>query len=82
MSRDQFLVATLTELADCYLDVSCTGCTKITICPLQLMARQHGRRLRLQEAIARMRCTYCHSAPFSMFTSAHAGAFPPPRFAA
>jgi hypothetical protein len=70
MSREQFLAATLLELADCYLDVSCTGCPKITVCPLKLMGRRHGRSLRLQDAIARMRCSYCRCAPASILFEA------------
>jgi hypothetical protein len=65
LSRDQFLSATLSELGLFFLDVHCTGCTKVTTFPLQLMATKakHGRRLRLQDAIARMRCSQCAGAP-------------------
>jgi len=64
-TRDEFLAAPLAELVAYWLDLRCdaTRCTKVVCAPLRLLAEKHGRRRRLDELIARLRCAQCGERP-------------------
>jgi hypothetical protein len=63
MSRETFLVATIGELADYWLGLRCSGCTKSAYAPLRLLATKRGRRHQLHAVLKRLRCDHCKSPP-------------------
>ena len=64
-TRDEFLAATLGELAPYWLDLRCAAarCTKVVCTPLKLMARRVGAWRVLRDVIARLKCEQCGERP-------------------
>ena len=64
-SRDGFLDARLRDLLPYWLELRCdpARCTKTVCTPLRMLAAKRGGQLRLQDVIARLRCSQCGQAP-------------------
>lgn len=64
-SREGFLTKLLGDLSAFWLELRCdpSRCTKVVCMPLRLLAARRGERLRLEEALARLRCSHCRNAP-------------------
>jgi hypothetical protein len=64
-SREQFLAAPLRELIAYWLSLRCeqSRCTKTVCMPIRMLAAKRGGMLRLQDVVARLRCSQCSEPP-------------------
>jgi hypothetical protein len=70
-TRDELLVTPIGELEGCWLGLRCSGCTKSVYAPLKLWASRHGRRRRLGDVLAHLRCDHCKALPASAWLLDH-----------
>lgn len=63
LTREQLLASPLSALTRYWLDVRCTGCTKVTQVAVSLLASRARRAKTLADILPRLKCRYCGGAP-------------------